>query len=382
MKYILVFLLCFSSFTIFAQEKSPAPGADEIKETLSAVREIYAADYKSATSTEKKDELAEKMAREAIETKDDPVAKFVVLKEAQKLAVEIVNPELALLIDEELARGYQLDLLELKVATLGSLHSKSKFSAQSKKTTESARELLTELMAAEKYEMAEKALSILVRAAGKTRDAKLVRSIREIDKQTKIIFIANKRLISAMDVIATSPMDPEANLTAGKINCFVMNDWSKGLPMLALGSDDALKEVAALDLENPTTPQDQTKVGDLWYKVAEALKESNEQTAIQRRVSYWYTKSLPNLSGLTKIKVTNRLKKLPKFIAKSAGNSKPTFGTRSLADLVGKSPSKPSPLSPKPSDPLPEFIPFQSGSISTYHLVKDMERKRFNHCIV
>ena len=65
----------------------------------------------------------------------------------------------------------------------------------------------------------------------------------------------------------------------GRHLCFTKGDWANGLPMLALGSDVALKALAAADLQGAATSEGQVKLGDAWWKVA------------KQRAIYWYARA-------------------------------------------------------------------------------------------
>jgi hypothetical protein len=86
--------------------------------------------------------------------------------------------------------------------------------------------------------------------------------------------------------LETSATDPEANRLVGSFLCFFKKDWEKGIPMLTLGDDEALKKVARLESES----KDDVAIGDAWHKVKGG----------QDRALYWYKKALPDLSGIQK----------------------------------------------------------------------------------
>ncbi len=101
----------------------------------------------------------------------------------------------------------------------------------------------------------------------------------------------------AMAVLKTNPTDPEANLAVGRYYCFRKGDWDKGLPMFAQGSDASLKELAATDMQKPTAPAEQKKLGDGWWDLAGSKVGATWKGSLQRAV-YWYRKAVaidPNM---------------------------------------------------------------------------------------
>ena len=67
----------------------------------------------------------------------------------------------------------------------------------------------------------------------------------------------DKEATDALAALQNDPNDPNANLIAGRYVCFVNGDWSVGLPMLALGDDEALRQLAAKELTEPKISDEQ-----------------------------------------------------------------------------------------------------------------------------
>lgn len=76
--------------------------------------------------------------------------------------------------------------------------------------------------------------------------------------------------------------------------------------MLALGSDAKLKDLASKDLAEPSAAADQVEIGDGWWELAENENRISK-AELQKRAGYWYQIALPNLTGLTKVRVEKRL---------------------------------------------------------------------------
>jgi len=76
-------------------------------------------------------------------------------------------------------------------------------------------------------------------------------------------------------VLDKNPTEPAANLAAGRYECFVTGNWARGVPMLALGSDPKLRDVAIMDLRGATgapSAEEQAAVGDAWGDLAESYQ--------------------------------------------------------------------------------------------------------------
>ncbi|MCH8922173.1 MAG: hypothetical protein IIA67_03360, partial [Planctomycetes bacterium] len=115
------------------------------------------------------------------------------------------------------------------------------------------------------------------------------------------------KIAPAIETLKTDPEDPDANLAVGRFRCLNQDDWNRGLPLLARGSDTMLRAAAIGDLNNPTAAEDRAKVGDAWWDAAQAAR-SEQQRAYLMRANHWYKQADVELVGLKKLRVTQRLK--------------------------------------------------------------------------
>jgi serine/threonine protein kinase len=88
------------------------------------------------------------------------------------------------------------------------------------------------------------------------------------------------------------PDDPQASVEMGKFHCFIKNEWPAGLALLARGTNQPLKDLAAQELGQP--PADSTgqkELGDQWWTFAESEVEPLRSEA-RRRARHWYLKAI------------------------------------------------------------------------------------------
>ena len=118
---------------------------------------------------------------------------------------------------------------------------------------------------------------------------------------------------AAWNVLEQDPVDPAANLAAGRYLCFVEGQWTRGVPMLALGSDVDLKAVAVKDLRGANSAEDQAAIGDGWWNLAQRGKGA-QRDAMLVRAGWWYRQAEPALrGGLGGLRVKQRLDELGEF---------------------------------------------------------------------
>ena len=115
----------------------------------------------------------------------------------------------------------------------------------------------------------------------------------------------------------------------GKYQCFRRQDWKTGLPLLAQGSEAQWKSAAGKDLAAPSTAADRLQLADLWWRLADTLDEEG-QAAVRRHALTWYQAALPDLAGLSRVRVEQRLKQWQDADA-AAGPSDESHGETSTA---------------------------------------------------
>src|SRR5262249_43533904 len=121
--------------------------------------------------------------------------------------------------------------------------------------------------------------------------------------------VAYKRIETLRPALARDLADPAANLALGNYLCFQKGEWERGLPMLAMGSEQGLAELARSDLATPASAAEQEALGDCWLDEANA-NEGAPRLQAQRRAYHWYLKALPALDGDDRVRVERRVAEL------------------------------------------------------------------------
>src|SRR5262249_28833642 len=168
-----------------------------------------------------------------------------------------------------------------------------------------------EVRAADDFELA---LSILAVAESVSRklastDA-AYKAVQTVIKETKERQKEFKAAEAARMVLGKEPDDAKANLAVGRYACLVKGDWNAGLPNLAKGEDATLKVLAEKELAVPGDAAAQVALGDAWWDYGSKDSGRNKLLAL-RRAGHWYREALPQLSGLIKTRVEQRLPQIP-----------------------------------------------------------------------
>jgi len=292
---------------ILPGEKSVAPSGDKLAKALEELRATFAKEYAKANTIEGKLALAKLLLVEAEQTTGDTTVQHVMLRQAAQLAAEagdyLVCREAVLKLESH----FSGDPWPLRIETLSELSRSVRTAEDRAAVVTGALQLVEVALRADNYEAAEKLASIAVAAAAKGSDLSLRKLAIEQREAVRVAIKAWEEVQPVVEKLASNPSDPEANLIVGRYRAFVRRDWAAGLPLLAKGSEARLKTIALADLANPTSPEEQAKLADLWWEYAET-QSGMAQAAARARATHWYVLAEPHLQGLAKTRAERRLR--------------------------------------------------------------------------
>ncbi|MDY0165861.1 MAG: DUF1080 domain-containing protein [Thermoguttaceae bacterium] len=288
-----------------AQDKLPIPPAEDQAKALDLIKEVYGQEWEEATTSKDRQALAVKLLQRAKESADDDANHYMLLHVAQNLAAQAGDAELAFKAIEAMAAKYDVDAYRLKGSALSGA-AKSASTAQSVTAARLSLALIDEAVDRDDFVAARFLGGLATDAARKGRDLPLVAQIVERNREVEEVAQSFADIQDALAALKSNPVDPDANLAVGKYHCFLKGNWNRGLPMLALGSDGKLKELAVKDLKSVEGSDELVALGDGWWDLA-AASEGMTQKQLQERAAVWYRKALPGLSGLVKDRVAMRL---------------------------------------------------------------------------
>ncbi|MGD0091849.1 MAG: formylglycine-generating enzyme family protein [Planctomycetota bacterium] len=318
-----------------AADRAPVPEKAAVAEAEKKIRDIFKEEYAKA-SREDKAALANKLLQQAGDTKDDPAARYVLLREASALAAQAGDLGITLNALAEMGKAYSVDALALKLDALAKAGSAAATLDAQKTLAEHYLVLMAEAAAADNYDAALRAAGPAEAAARRGQDAALIARVQARAKEVRELQGESAKAKAAKQTLAQKPDDPAANLVLGRFLCFWKADWDNGLLLLAKCSLPALKTLAVKDLMQPTEAVAQVEAGDGWWDMAEKETGKEAKAAFQARARYWYGKALAGLSGLTKTKIEKRLAAAPVGVAEgSVASSTGDAGKTSSIHLGG-----------------------------------------------
>jgi hypothetical protein len=232
------------------------------------------------------------------------------LEGVRKIALQASDAVTALEAVEELGRRFEVNATTMRIEAV------SEFARSGSFADEAANEivlnyaigLMNQALAEDNFVGAQKMYDIAVTAARRVQDTKLVRQLQEHKEEVAVARAAYAEVEKVIDELGADPYAPEPNLTVGKYYCFVKGEWSRGLPMLARGDDEVLRQLAEIELDPPALAEKQLELAERWWTVGEKHPMPLRRQMQLRAVS-WYRKAQANLpDGLRKVKVEVRLR--------------------------------------------------------------------------
>ncbi|GEM_PF-7064819 len=312
-----------------AAKKSPLPNPAAIKDATALVNDTFNELLAAAKTPELRTAATKKLLDAAAEEKD-PASRFALLVKARDFASAGADFDSAAAAIDAMDRAFDLDALKMKTDAAVAVARSARTAGDRKKLAQQLDSVIDAAVTADRYDLAKSLADIALTAARAANDADLMRKTTLDLQHVREAETASADLKKLQQILADKPTDPEANLKVGKYHCFIKENWEKGLPMLALGSDTALKSLAETELAGVKDPEAQVKLADAWWDAAEKMGNSAKASA-QGRAAKWYNAALPRLSGLARARVEKHLAQL------AAAASSPTAHTthKPLDTVIG-----------------------------------------------
>ena len=278
------------------------PAADKQKAVLRQLDEIY--HFQQTTTPAAKRALAKEL-RGVAQKAATPTESFVVWRKVMDLGVELGDARTALAALDAIDERFSIDTLAVKAKTLQRVADAGPESEAARDVAQAALSTLAEAVDDRRYATALDLLDLaqgLLQAIDTAGRKQLARFRTQLQPHAKLRTAADE----ALELLKTDPNHAEAHLAAARWFCFGKDDWPRGLPHFAAGSDEGLAAAARRDLACPQDAREAMLCGDGWWDLA-VEADVISQPPLRDRARTWYAKARPGLSGLALRKVDARL---------------------------------------------------------------------------
>jgi hypothetical protein len=282
----------------------PVPDAAKLRESEKSIKEIFKADYAKKQPADRL-ALSRTLLREAA-SQEDPAARWFLLRESQDIAAQQGELETVSEAIDAMAKSFDCEPCSLKLSAYSTAIKVLKAPEDLSLLADRHSKLAEEAVAADLYDVADKAASTALQLAKKANDLPLAGRIATRSKEVSEIKTRFEKSKKARETLARVPDDALSNFELGHFLCVIKGNWESGLPMLVRGSDATYRAVAARDIATPEAALDQVVIGDGWWDLGE--KESGlAKAALQRRAAIYYEQALGRVQGLVKTRIEKRL---------------------------------------------------------------------------
>ncbi len=301
--------------------KAAVPDAAAQEQALKLVAEIYRETWDAAKTSPERTALAARMIAEAEKPASDQAGRFVLLRVARDIAAEAGDAATACRAIDLMAAGFVVDPAAMKAEAVTAAAEQARLPQQHLAIAEHTIPLVEGAVARDDYEAASRLVRLAQAAARKTADVPLGRQLADLARRVQDLAKAYEALRPALATLEQRAADPAANLAVGRYYCLVKGDWDRGLPMLALGSDEALRGPALAELRGPAGADEQVALADTWWDLAQRFA-AGEKRHVLEHAGALYRQARPRLpAGLVRTKVEKRLEEIAALdpIAAAAG---------------------------------------------------------------
>ena len=291
------------------------PSSGDLKKAVASIRNLLKDQYRDGSPDGRKN-LLTLLQKTASESTNDPVNHFALLSECVHAASVFGDVEAGWSACNQIESNYDVDdLPHLDFIR----RIKSKLSPESATNLYSKGIALVEQRIEEnRYGEANELIQMLSKSLRRLPGVKT--EIASITSRIKLLSIEYPKVKSDLKLLASKPSDKQANARVGLFYCLQKNDFEKGMPFLAKGTDGPLRALANDELsQKDLSTKESLKLADRWWELAgDEDLNGFKALAIEK---YWSV--VDKLQGLEKIEVQQRL-------IGSVGDGNPSSNTVAL----------------------------------------------------
>lgn len=271
-----------------------------------AMKEVFAEQIANRSVAARRKLIVALMAQ-VEKSADAPVDQFVLLAAVIDSSIEALNLPAAVRAADQMAEKFEVDPLAIKADAALRIGPKSTVPDIAAENVSAAMELAGALARADDYATSMRVCAAMQPAAAASGNAALRAQLQQRQHELTTARDAADRYARDLAKLKETPDDPAANLAVGRYRCLMKGDWENGLPMLAKGSDAALKTAAIFELSNPTSNDEVVHLGDLWWEAGAKQTDTMYRAALYSHASVHYSKAIEKVTGLRKVQIEKRI---------------------------------------------------------------------------
>lgn len=298
------------ALVLFVQQaeefRIPVPPDDALAAAEKTIRDVFKDEYAIKTSSAQQ-KFAKKLLQQGGQTKDDAALKYVLLREATDLSLLSGDPETMLLALEQMCNYFAVQNLALRQSYLNRAEAKIVKPEDFKRLADGQLRLIQDALEIDAFDVAQAVGQAVVGVSKKSKDIALAARAEAFAKSVPEQKAAYEKVKKAEKELAANPEDPAANTVVGEYLCLTKGVWLKGVEHLAKGTDSPIKALAVKELAAPSEAGPLLELGDAWWDLADKEKAALRKRQMFVHASTFYEKALPQVEGLTKVRIQKRM---------------------------------------------------------------------------
>ncbi len=291
-----------------SQGKHAVPDAPSRAKWLAKIKQEFSAEFASREA-KTRHKLAVTLFETAGVTTDDPAKQYVLYQQAVKLATDLGNLAIAVAATDAIGSGFDVDAEGELAELLKKLVRKARTPQAWDSLTDKLMPLVDQFAHADRYDEANQLLRMVRSLSSKIKDEWMMDAANKKATEINAMSTRFSKIKFYFEFLEKDPNDIDANYYVGLYRCATNGDWKAGLPMLAKGSNEALRKLAERTVADTDKPGNEYELAEQWWQVAEGLS-AHEKANVQRFCADLYRDSLPELDDQEKQKVERRLAEL------------------------------------------------------------------------
>jgi len=312
-----------------AYAKSPIPADTDIQKADALVQEVFGSAVAAAKTPVQRMALVKRLLTTASSASVGVADRYAVLQLALHVSPDA---DAAMAIHDRVEKHFQVDGLRQRASTVWRRSRSARTKAEQQSVARVANQLVSDAVQKGRFDVAVTLSDIAVSAAIKSRDAKLLRAAKATKSGITKRAAEFNKVKAALAAIKADPTDAASKTIVGEYRCFVIGDWDSGLPMLAAGRNEKLKQIATQELAKLDTSNRRAMLANSWYEFARAQDKSKKIPSL-RRAAFWYEQAQqaqPPLKGLKRVTAERRSAEIAVILNKSKTHVRDKVPTKGL----------------------------------------------------
>lgn len=287
--------------------RSPWPAGEALAEAQNKVQQTFAAQLAEAKEADARVAAVVALIAAARDETLLGVERAAILQEARQQATTSGSADAVAAVEATVDAYFRVDRLALEAEALAIAATHARHAGAQEALVRRALEVGRRAALADRYEVATQATGLAAGAAKKLKHADLQRQCKSQTGEIRRWHARHQDLADDLTAVTEGVATPQQSLAVATFRCFEQLRWEDGLPALAESDHEKLAALAAIDLKGPRDTGQRLRLADGWWQAGQE-GPVKQRPALRQRAAHWYAALAPQLAGLERTRVQQRLR--------------------------------------------------------------------------